>query len=202
MHTQLHKKCRHACLPTLDLLLESSLVICGVWRLVCEVTQPHRGVYHFFHVLGSVLQGRRKRPKSKPQIRFWGVILVRTTYLPQCTSIKGLLVSIRWYLGFLKGQLAGAGNGTLSCTAGTEVDDGGLRQAQSWGLGMPGSRRSARCPTKLALASPAPPLPPTQLPLSAALASIYHEITAVPVLQTIVLLTFLETPIGAEDGAG
>ena len=29
---------------------------------------------------------------------------------PQCTSIKGLMVSIRWYLGFLKGQLGGAGS--------------------------------------------------------------------------------------------
>ena len=27
---------------------------------------------------------------------------------PECTSIRGLMVSIRWYLAFLKGQLGGA----------------------------------------------------------------------------------------------
>ena len=29
-------------------------------------------------------------------------------YTPQCTSIKGFMVSIRWCLGFLKGELGGA----------------------------------------------------------------------------------------------
>ena len=28
-----------------------------------------------------------------------------TPCIPQCTSIKGLMISIRWYLGFLEGQL-------------------------------------------------------------------------------------------------
>ena len=28
---------------------------------------------------------------------------------PQCSSIKGLMVSVRWYLGCLKVQLGGAG---------------------------------------------------------------------------------------------
>ena len=28
---------------------------------------------------------------------------------PQCTSIKGLMVSIRWHLGSLKGELVAAG---------------------------------------------------------------------------------------------
>ena len=32
------------------------------------------------------------------------------SYTPQCTCIKGLMVSIRWYLGFLTGQLGGAGS--------------------------------------------------------------------------------------------
>ena len=33
-----------------------------------------------------------------------------TVYLdPQCTSIKGLMVSIRWYLRCLKGKLGGLG---------------------------------------------------------------------------------------------
>ena len=31
---------------------------------------------------------------------------------PQCTSIKGLIVSIRWYLGYLKGYLGSAGGDT------------------------------------------------------------------------------------------
>ena len=34
---------------------------------------------------------------------------IKQTYTPQCTSIKRLIVSIRWYLGSLKGQLGGAG---------------------------------------------------------------------------------------------
>ena len=32
-----------------------------------------------------------------------------TLILPQCTSMRGLRVSIRWYLGSLKGWLGGAG---------------------------------------------------------------------------------------------
>ena len=31
---------------------------------------------------------------------------------PQCTTIKGLLVSIRWYLGFHNGQLGGPNTGS------------------------------------------------------------------------------------------
>ena len=33
------------------------------------------------------------------------------SYTPQCTSIQGLVVSIRWYLGFLERPLGGAGCG-------------------------------------------------------------------------------------------
>ena len=36
-----------------------------------------------------------------------------TTYTPLCTSIKGPMVSTRWYLGCLKGQLGGAGKQAL-----------------------------------------------------------------------------------------
>ena len=40
--------------------------------------------------------------------------MVKDHYLdPQCTSIKGLMVSITGYLGYLKGQLGGAGTGTV-----------------------------------------------------------------------------------------
>ena len=35
------------------------------------------------------------------------------TYTPRCTSIKGLMISIGWYLGFLNGRLGGAGRRTL-----------------------------------------------------------------------------------------
>ena len=35
------------------------------------------------------------------------------SYTPQCTSIKGLVVSIRWYLGFFKRQLGVLVSGTL-----------------------------------------------------------------------------------------
>ena len=31
--------------------------------------------------------------------------MVLMSYTPQCTYIKTLMVSIRWYLGFLEGQL-------------------------------------------------------------------------------------------------
>ena len=37
-------------------------------------------------------------------------VLCTTVHLdPQSTSVKGLMVSIKWYLGWLKGQLGGAG---------------------------------------------------------------------------------------------
>ena len=43
-----------------------------------------------------------------------GTIILTTSHVsqtPQCTSTKGLMVSIRWYLGFLQGQLGGDGYG-------------------------------------------------------------------------------------------
>ena len=40
----------------------------------------------------------------------YGIYLSPIQLDPQCTSSKGLMVSIRWYLGCLKGQLGGAGN--------------------------------------------------------------------------------------------
>ena len=36
-------------------------------------------------------------------------------YTPQCTSTKNLMVSIRWYLGFLNGQLGAAGGDGMIC---------------------------------------------------------------------------------------
>ena len=45
-----------------------------------------------------------------------------TTWTPQWTSIQGLMVSIRWYLGFLQGQLGGCWkNRALHPSSGTTV---------------------------------------------------------------------------------
>ena len=67
---------------------------------------------------GSDASGEEKPLKLKPnRLNKAGpglsvsVVLV-ITYTPQCTSIKGLMVSIRWYFWCLEGWLGGAGSYT------------------------------------------------------------------------------------------
>ena len=45
----------------------------------------------------------------KEPSNLWNQLFRRLPTSPQCTSIRGLIVSIRSYLGFLKGQLGSAG---------------------------------------------------------------------------------------------
>ena len=46
--------------------------------------------------------------KILPPVPKWAELYA---YTPQCTSIRGLVDSIRWYLGYLKGQSGGGGGG-------------------------------------------------------------------------------------------
>ena len=79
---------------------------------------------------------------------FWAILLhvfgvqlyVGSTYTPQCTSIKGLMVSSRWYLGCLRGYLGGAGRLGLEANRKLQADAPRARlrcgpQGASWGFG-------------------------------------------------------------------
>ena len=56
------------------------------------------------------------------------------TYTPQCSSIKGLMVSIRCYLGFLKGQWGGAGRSPLFSRPSPHKGTFGAYSGGHWGL--------------------------------------------------------------------